>query len=192
MEATEYTYEDAGRLCGVSAETIRQRARRGKLRRGRPTNTGRPTVLLTEQDIAAIAAGRPFIVQANGQPDVQPDVQPSGHAGWPDGQPTGEAPANPIAIRAHEGEAAALRDALDRERGRVDQQRVEVVELRGQVERQGRELTAALLRTAIAEAEARGLRELHEALELARRPAWRRLLGRPGRLPRPWHLGTLG
>ncbi len=40
--------------------------------------------------------------------------------------------------------------------------------------RQGRELTAALLRTAIAETEARTLRE---ALAEARWPAWRRWLG---------------
>ena len=51
-----------------------------------------------------------------------------------------------------------------------------LVEHRGdELARQGRELTAALLRTAIAETEVRGLRE---ALELARRPAWRRWLGR--------------
>lgn len=169
MDAAEYTYEDAGRACGVSAETIRQRARRGKLRRGRETNTGRPTVLLTEQDIAAIAAGRPFIVQADGQPSGQvgrPDVRPSGQIEQPDVQPS----AALVAVQALEGEAAALRDALDRERARVDQQQVELVELRGELaSRQARlERIEADLTAARGQVEAETARRLEAHDGLAR------------------------
>lgn len=68
--------------------------------------------------------------------------------------------------RAEAGQAAA--------HVRADRAEAREAELRTMADRQGRELTAALLRTAIAETEARALRE---ALEEARRPAWRRWLG---------------
>ncbi len=74
-------------------------------------------------------------------------------------------------------------EALQRERqradhaeGRADKAEAREAELHGKLDRQGRELTASLLRTAIAETEARTLRE---ALDEARRPAWRRWLGLP-------------
>jgi uncharacterized coiled-coil protein SlyX len=103
-EATAFTYEDAARACGVTAETIRLRARRGKLRRGRPTNTGRPTVLLTEAEIAAIRAGRPFRGGVTGHPDVQPPGQPE----QPDVQPTGQH----STISALAGHVTTLREQL--------------------------------------------------------------------------------
>lgn len=147
-DGTEYTYEDAARLCGVSSETIRQRARRKKLRRGRPTNTGRPTVLLTEQEIAAIGAGQPTGGQPSGRPDEPAEL------------------------------AELLRDQLARAEARADRSEAREVETRTLLDRQARELSAALVRTAIAETEARTLRE---TLEEARRPwvarvirAWRR------------------
>ena len=154
MDATEYTYEDAAKACGVSTETIRQRARRGKLSRGRPTNTGRPTVLLTGQDMAAISAGRTVDRSTSGQPD-----------GWPDGQPS----------NALEGETGILHEALARERDRADRAEVQATESRALAEQRSGELTAALVRAATAEGEARALRD---TLEEARRPAWRRWLGR--------------
>ena len=74
-------------------------------------------------------------------------------------------------------------EALHRERqradaaeARADRAEAREVEARTTAERQGRELTAALLRTAIAETEARASRE---ALAEARRPTWRRWLGIP-------------
>lgn len=156
-EATEHTYEDAGRLCGVSAETIRHRAKRGKLRRGRPTNSGRPTVVLTPADIAAISAGRP----APGRPGDQPGVQPPG-------QPPDET------AKALEVAVAALRDALERETARAvaaemtaDQQRAELDAAR---ERE-RDARAALARAEEAATTVRA--------ELAARTAG-------GRLARAW------
>ena len=75
-----------------------------------------------------------------------------------------------------EGEATTLRYALAREQHRADSAETREVKARDLIERQGRELTASLLRTAVAETEAKALRE---ALKDARRPAWRRWLGRP-------------
>lgn len=167
MDAAEYTYEDAARACGVTTETIRQRARRGKLTRGRPTNTGRPTVYLSEEDIKAIAAGRPFI----GQPVVRPSGQPSGQAVQPDGQPTAES----LIVKAMEGEAAILRESLKRERDRADRAEAQAVEARALAGQQTASLTAALVQAATAEGKAE---ELRAALAEARRPAWRRWLGR--------------
>ncbi len=80
-------------------------------------------------------------------PDIPPDV------------PTDIPPDISRTISAHDAEVLA------RERQRADQAEAREAELRLQLERQGRELTAALLRTAIAETEARALRE---ALEEAR------------------------
>ena len=88
-----------------------------------------------------------------------------------------------------EREAEELRVALARERDRADRAEAgeemarTLAERRGdELAQQGRELTAALVRVAAAEgetkaitAEAKGLRE---ALNEARRPAWRRWLGR--------------
>lgn len=146
MEPTEHTYEDAGRLCGVSSETIRHRAKRGKLQRGRPTNTGRPTVILTADDIAAISVGRP----TTGQPGGAPSVQPGGQT---DTRPTEEANIlkavlavveQSQALRAAlEGEAAALREALNRERVRADQTQAELASERSHRERTEGDLVVA-------------------------------------------------
>jgi hypothetical protein len=75
IERRPYTYEDAARVCEVSPETIRARARRGVLKRGRPTNSNRPTVLLSQAEIDAIRNGRPF--HPDGRPPGRPDGQPS-------------------------------------------------------------------------------------------------------------------
>jgi hypothetical protein len=121
-EATGYTYEDAARVCGVTAETIRLRARRGELRRGRPTNTRRPTVLLTEAEIAAIRAGRPFLGEASGQSTGQP-VQP-------DGQPTGQ----PSAFVALSDHVTTLKEQLAKADARADRETEERARLLALVE----------------------------------------------------------
>ena len=89
-ERRPYTYEDAARVCEVSPETIRARARRGRLKRGRPTNSNRPTVLLSQAEIDAIRNGRPF----------HPDGQPPGRL---DGYPPGQS----SIVTAWEGQIAA-------------------------------------------------------------------------------------
>jgi hypothetical protein len=106
-----YTYEDAARLCGVSTETIRLRARRGKLRKGRLTNTNRPTVLMTAAGIEAISAGKPL----SGRPDGQiprPDSQPSGQMSRPNGQNS--------EIKALTDRLATLLEGLDRDQAQID------------------------------------------------------------------------
>lgn len=77
-------------------------------------------------------------------------------------------------ISALQGEATSLRDSLSREQARADQAEACESEARALAERRGSELTQALVRAAAAEAEAKALRE---ALDEARRPAWRRWLG---------------
>ena len=169
MDAVEYTYEDAARACGVTTETIRQRARRGKLPRGRPTNTGRPTVLLNDKDIEAIKAGRPFF--------GQPVGQPSGQATQPDGQPIDQAvqpSAESLIVKVLEGETVALRVALTRERDRAERAETQAAEARTLAEQRNVDLMVARERAAKAEGEGKGLRE---ALAEARRPIWRKLLG---------------
>ena len=65
-------------------------------------------------------------------------------------------------------------DSLEREIRRADQAETALRELRAIAEQRALDLTAALVRAATAEGEARVLRE---ALDDARRPAWRRWLG---------------
>jgi hypothetical protein len=113
-EPTAYTYEDAARLCGVSTETIRLRARRGKLGKGRPTNTNRPTVLLTAADIEAISAGRSINPRPSGRPDDL-FARPSGQDGRPDGQNS--------EIKALTDHVTTLQESLKREQTVTDKYR---------------------------------------------------------------------
>jgi hypothetical protein len=156
-EPIAYTYEDAGQLCGVSAETIRARARRGKLRRGRPTNSGRPTVLLTAAEVAAVSAGRPFR-GVDGQPPGRPDERPSGQS--PGQAAIVEALTAHIAtLREHlariEAAAGAAQQTVEQERDR-ERARAEAAEARAE---RG-EATAAAERAAAAEERARLLAQL--------------------------------
>lgn len=112
QDATSYTYEAAAKLCGVSAETIRQRARRGKLRRGRPNNANRPTVLLTPDEIDALRNGRPFRVTLPGQPND--DL--SGHVTGPDNQTAGQS----STIKALTDHLDSLRQQLGRSEAAAD------------------------------------------------------------------------
>lgn len=163
-----YTLNEAAQLTGLTVDALRQRIKRRKLQAVRG-NDGLIRVRLTG-----------LVAQANETSQAAESL----HSRLSRHDQTGDQvdPPSERTIRALEGEAAALRDALDRERTRADGAEAREAEARDLVEhrgnelaRQGKELTAALLRTAIAETEARGLRE---ALELARRPAWRRWLGR--------------
>src|SRR3712207_9174765 len=100
-EKVPYTYQQAAEALGIEAEAVRARLRRGALRRGPLTNDRRPTVLLSPDEIATIRAS------IRTQPrDSDPEAAPDS-AGRPDESHT---------IKALEGEAAALRAALGRER----------------------------------------------------------------------------
>lgn len=82
-----------------------------------------------------------------------------------------------VALDSRDAETLAReRQRADQAEARAERAEAREVEVRAVAERQARELTAALLRTAIAETEARALRE---SLAEARRPAWRRWLGLP-------------
>lgn len=103
-------------------------------------------------------------------PDAVPDAIPdAGHVAIPDNH-------DGVALRRERERADAAEARADRAESRADRAEVREAESRAMAERQGQELTAALLRTAIAETEARALRE---ALAEARRPVWRRWLGLP-------------
>lgn len=112
-------------------------------------------------------------------------VPPDGQVPSPDATPDATLDASRVAIPDNHGGAALARERervdaaearADRAESRADRAEVREAEFRTITERQGQELTAALLRTAIAETETRALRE---ALDEARRPVWRRWLGLP-------------
>lgn len=165
MDRVEYTYAAASRICNVSVETIRARARRGKLDKGRPTNIGRPTVLMSAEDIAAISAGRPT-------PDhsTPPAAGPDRPGGGPDGgpvQPGGGPDDNGRTIKALDGIAAqvemlhatlkgevvALRDALAGERLALASERTAIVRERANADRLRSELDVERVRRETIEAD---------------------------------------
>lgn len=153
---------DAAVYLALSPDTIRRRIRKGELTAQRD-NKGQWFVDLADDVPPASGIG------SIGNASIAP---PNAHMHLP-----GHAPMQvpDIAIAdALRSEAVALRNQVADLAVRLDRAESREAELRLQLERQGRELTAALLRTAIAETEARTLRE---ALTEARRPAWRRWLG---------------
>ncbi len=163
-EAKPYLLTEASGLTGLSVDALRKRIERKSLRGSRSNEDGQWRVWLTSKDVEMAKSGR--------------SLDKSGQDA--DG-PTDES----RTIKALEAEAAALRDALDRERERADRAEAkaetESATLREQVEseraRAGRaeaEREAAKVAAASAEGEAKGLRL---ALEEARRPFWRRWLG---------------
>jgi hypothetical protein len=147
------TITEAAARLDVSPDSIRRRLRKGELA-GTRDNRGQwwldlPDDMQPEVPAPSVEArlASAMLAPAQHQP-MQPD---------------------PALVDALRGQVADLTDRLNR---------AEVREAERQVadDRRGQELTAALLRTAIAETETRALRE---ALEEARRPAWRRWLGLP-------------
>src|SRR5689334_15350029 len=70
-KAREYTLAEAAQVCESSIDAIRQKVKRGKIREGRRTNSGKVTVLLTQSEIDAIRAARPFRI-ATGSLDGLP------------------------------------------------------------------------------------------------------------------------
>lgn len=161
------TYQQAGQRLGISAEAARQRARRlGWRHRASGTNEGprRTLILVPDADLQAAQ---------------QPEQEPAHAAGQTGGQTppqAGQANGSAGEVAALHALADTLREQLAKADARAGAAEEREAAGRAVAERQGRELTAALLRTAIAETEARGLRE---ALAEARRPAWRRWLGMP-------------
>ena len=154
------TYAELAEARGIKpAGAVRLVQRRKWLRQ--PGNDGSVRVAVP---ILELRPSR--LVTPDNAHDVAPDNTPD------DGGDV--TPDNACLFRALEGETTTLRYALARERHRADTAETREAEARCMVEQQGRELTASLLRTAIAETEARALRE---ALDEARRPLWRRLFG---------------
>ena len=80
----------------------------------------------------------------------------------------------PQTINALEREAAALRETVNRERGRADRAEADATRLATELRETQVTATAAQVQAAELAGEARGLRE---ALEEARKPFWRRWLG---------------
>jgi hypothetical protein len=186
------TYQQAGDALGMSAEAVRQRARRLGWRT-QPGNEGRTLVLVPDDP-----AVRPR------RPPVQTPVQPAGQTGEDADlaefleRLEGERDAARLAAAKAEGEGAALREVLGRDRERADKAEAAAAVVPDLRERLGRaegesgtlreqaraerdrataaeaELERARLGRAAAEA---GMKELREALAEARRPFWRRWLG---------------
>lgn len=163
-EAKPYLLTEASGLTGLSVDALRKRIERKKLRGTRSNEDGQWRVWLTSKDVETAKFGQ--VLDKSGQVSDGP----------PDESRT---------IKALEGEAAALRDALVRERERVD--RAEAgrdAALAGEAKAR-EELAALAVRVAVAETETKALRERAEktearadrAEEEARRPFWRRWLG---------------
>ena len=147
-----HTLTEAAQLTGLTVDALRQRIRRRKLQAVRG-NDGLIRVRIDKLAIEPRSAS-------------QPGESLHSRLGGPV-QPGDQTDQRDHTIKALEDAAGELRDALARE-----QQRADTLEARENEAR--RELTAALVRAATAEGEAKALRE---ALEEARRPFWRRLFG---------------
>ena len=104
-----YTLNQAAEATGLTVDALRQRIKRGKLRSVRG-NDGRVMLRLDGADLGALK-----VAPSDQSPTSRPRSRPGGQDD---------------ATRWLEGEVSVLRDALDRERGRVDQQQTELVELR--------------------------------------------------------------
>jgi hypothetical protein len=125
IERRSYTYEDAARVCEVSPETIRARARRGVLKRGRPTNSNRPTVLLSQAEIDAIRNGRPF--HPDGRPPGRPDGQSSEQSGLIRAL-EGQIAAKDAHLAALESQLAAVERRADRAEERAEKAEQRLIE----------------------------------------------------------------
>ena len=159
-ESKPYLLTEASGLTGLSVDALRKRIERKKLRGSRSNEDGQWRVWLTSKDVET-AKSRQSADNSGQGSDSPPDESRT--------------------IKAFEGEAATLREALGRERERVARAESESATLREQVESERartaaaeREREEARIRAAAAEGEAKGLRL---ALERAERPFWRRWLG---------------
>lgn len=160
---------DAAAHLGVSVDSIRRRLRSGVLP-GVRDNRGQWWLDLPSD--MPLEAAPPSVEERLAPAMLAPAQQPMQLL-------------NTVLVDALRDQVADLTGRLDRAEARAGKAEAQgatdreaaaarEAELRQAAEQQGRGLTAALLRTAIAETEARALRE---ALEEARRPVWRRLLG---------------
>ena len=152
-EAKPYLLTEASGLTGLSVDALRKRIERKKLRGSRSNEDGQWRVWLTSKDVETARSGR------------LPDRS---------GQDADSPPDESRTIKAMEGEATALREALGRERERADQAEAAALDARAEAGKAQGELVALAVRVAVAETKAKGLQE---ALAEARRPFWRRWLG---------------
>lgn len=102
----EFTLEQASDLTGRSIESLRQLARRGRIRKGRQTNSGKSTVILSQEDIDRLSkaklqqGGQPTGEQV-GQPPTAQNVQPE------------QNPYEHLVIKALNGQVDALTNHLN-------------------------------------------------------------------------------
>jgi excisionase family DNA binding protein len=156
-----YLLTEAAELTGVTVDTIRQRIKRRKLYAVKG-NDGRVRVKLSEADIAALKASQPTNQLVN--------------------SPTSRLDEDSSAIKALRDHLNATQEAMARERTEHSAERErllrEVQDLKAELatERQhGRDLANDM--SAAHREHAAKLEELQKAIERARRPWWRRLVG---------------
>lgn len=145
-----YLLTEAASLTGLSVDAIRKRILRRKLRGNRSNEDGLWRVWLTETDIEAAKAGR--------------------LAGQDVDNPSDES----RTINALEALAAMSQEALTQQQMRAEKAEARADAVQAEAAKLREEGAALAVRVAVAETEAKGLRE---ALEEARRPFWRRWLG---------------
>lgn len=117
------TLAEAATLAGCSNEALRQRIRRGKLHAVKG-NDGRLRVRLTDADIEALRAGRPFLRPAD-QPTERPTEQPAEHI---------------AVVKVLEDHVQTLRERAEQDR--VERERL-LIEF-GEERRRGQDLVAQL------------------------------------------------
>ncbi|RYI32890.1 MAG: hypothetical protein EON48_03950 [Acetobacteraceae bacterium] len=165
-DPSPYTYDQAAAVLGIQAEAVRARLRRGALRRGPRTNDSRPTVLLSQADITTIRSS------------IRTQPAEPGPAASPDGD--GRPDERERTIEVLQGEAAALREALARERGRADQAAVTEAAARSELATERTRAAVAEAKLEAAEAALARERDRADRAEAeARRPWWKRLIGQP-------------
>lgn len=160
MSSNLYLLADAAELTGLTVETIRQRIKRNKLR-GIKGNDGKIRVKLTDDEIEALKAARPFV----GTPVNQPTDGPTD-------QSTDQAAA---ALAAYESHIATLKEQLDHLRTESADQRRALQTMADASATSTRALAEAQAEIARLSADRDRIQEqLHK---LSKKPWWRKVIG---------------
>jgi hypothetical protein len=145
-DARWLTYEEAGRVLRIDPDSVARRARRLGWPR-QPGNDGRARVAIPADILPA------------SDPDAAPDPEADTAPFYPGDKGGQVRPDESRTINALDGEAAALREALVRERERADRVEADRDAARALADRRGQEVVELRERVGQAEGESGALRE---------------------------------